>query len=53
MKLESNHRGENEEKKKITWKLNMLLKSQWINNEIKEETRKYLETNDIETLQNP
>ena len=40
-------------KKKITWKLNMLLKSQWINNEIKEETRKYLETNDIETLQNP
>ena len=32
----------------------MLLKYQWVNDEIKEEIRKYLETNDIEnrTLQN-
>ena len=31
----------------------MLLKNQWVNDEIKEETKKYLETNDSEntTLQ--
>lgn len=34
-----------------TWRLtNMLLKKQWINNEIKEETRKYLETNENTTF---
>ena len=44
MKLEINYR------KKIgktnTWRLNMLLKYQWVNGEIKEEFRKYLETNE-------
>ena len=32
----------------------MLLKKQWVNNEIKEEIKKYLETNDNEnaTIQN-
>ena len=31
----------------ITWRLNnMLLKNQWVNNEIKEEITKYLGTND-------
>ena len=33
-KLEINHR---KEEKSITWKLNMLLKNQWVNKEIKEE----------------
>ena len=39
----------------ITWRLNnMLLKNQWVNNEIKEEIRKYLGTNENgnTTLQN-
>ena len=37
MKLENNHRKRNE-KKAITWRLNkMLLKNQWVNDEIKEE----------------
>ena len=37
------------------WRLNsMLLKNQWVNDEIKEEIRKYLKTNENEntTLQN-
>ena len=51
MKLEINHRKRNE-KKLTTWRLNnMLLKNQWINEEIK----KYLKTNDNEDTspQNP
>ena len=33
----------------ITWRLNnMALKNQWVNNEIKEEIKKYLKTNDNE-----
>ena len=54
MKLEINHRKRNE-KKMITWRLNnVLLKNQWVNNEIKEEILKYLETNENEntTIQN-
>ena len=36
-------------KKLTTWRLNnMLLKNQWVNEEIKKETKKYLETNDNE-----
>ena len=35
------------EKKLITWILsNMLLKNQWVNEEIKKEIKKYLETNE-------
>ena len=48
MKIEINHRKRNK-KKMITWRLNnMLLKNQWGNDEIKEEIKKYLETNDNE-----
>ena len=36
-------------KKHTTWKLNnILLKKQWVNEEIKKEIKKYLETNDNE-----
>ena len=46
MKLEINHRKRCE-KKPTTWRLNnMLLKDQWVNEEIKKEIKKYLETND-------
>ena len=48
MKLEINHRKRNE-KKPATWRLNdMLLKNQWIKEEIKKEIKKYLKTNDNE-----
>ena len=48
MKLEIKHRKRNE-KKLTTWRLNnMLLKNQWVNEEIKKEIKKYLETNDNE-----
>ena len=42
-------------KKVTTWRLNnMLLKNQWVSEEIKREIKKYLETNDNEntTIQN-
>ena len=54
MKLEINQRKRNE-KKPITWRLNnVLLKNQWVNETIKKEIKKYLETNDNEdtTIQN-
>ena len=40
-----------EMRKKLTiWRLNnILLKNQWVNEEIKREIKKYLETNDNET----
>ena len=48
MKLEINHRKRNK-KKLTTWRLNnVLLKNQWVNEEIKTEIKKYLETNDNE-----
>ena len=48
MKLEINHRKRNE-KKHTTWRLsNMLLKTPWVNEEIKKEIKKYLKTNDNE-----
>ena len=48
MKLEINHK-KNTEKHAKTWKLNnMLLNNEWVNNEIKEEIKKYLETNENE-----
>jgi len=41
MKLENNHRKRNE-KKPTTWTLNnMILKNQWVNEEIKKEIKKY------------
>ena len=37
-------------KKKITWRLNNMLQNKWeVNNEIKEEIKKYTETNDKKT----
>ena len=49
MKLEINHRKRNE-KKPTTWRLNnMLLKNQWVNEEIKKEIKKCLKTNDEAT----
>ena len=53
MKLEINHK--NTEKQAKTWKLNnMLLNNEWVNNKIKEEIKRYLETNETEdtTIQN-
>ena len=50
MKLEINHK-KNTEKHAKTWKLNkMLLNNEWVNNEIKEEIKKYLETNENENI---
>ena len=54
MKLEINLR-KNTEKHTKTWKVNnMLLNNEWVNNEIKEEIKRYLETNENEdtTIQN-
>ena len=53
MKLEINFRKRNE-KKLTTWRLNnMLLKNQWVHEEIKKEIKKYLETNDNEDTTTP
>ena len=47
MKLEINHK--NNEKHAKTGKLNnMLLNNKWINNKIKEETKRYIETSEKE-----
>ena len=54
MKLEINHK-ENTEKHTKTRRLNnMLLNNEWVNNKIKEEVKRYLETNENEkkTTQN-
>ena len=54
MKLEINHK-KNTEKCTKTWKLNnMLLNNEWVNNEIKEDVQRYLETseNEVTTTQN-
>ena len=46
MKLEINHKKRNE-KKLTTGRLkNMVLKNQWVNEEIKKEIKKYLQTNE-------
>ena len=46
MKLEISHK-KNIEKHAKTWKLNnMLLNNEWVNNEIQEEIKRYLETNE-------
>ena len=49
------NQSEKEKQKRMnTWRLtNMLLKKQWVKNEIKEETRKYLETNENENTTFP
>ena len=53
MKLEINHRKRNE-KKPTPWRLNnMLLKNQWVNEGVKKEIKKYLETKDNEDTTTP
>ena len=48
MELEINHKN-NTEKHTKTWKLNtMLLNNEWVNNEIREEIKRYLETHENE-----
>ena len=48
LKLETNPK-EKTHKHSNTWRLNnMLLNKEWVNNEIKEEIKKYLETNENE-----
>ena len=48
MKLEVNHKKKSG-KSTHTWKLNkMLLNNEWVNQEIKEEIKKYMETNENE-----
>ena len=50
MQLEINHRKRND-KKHRSWRLNnMLLKTQWVNEEIKKEIKKYLEKSDNDDI---
>jgi len=54
MKLKTNYRKRNKEKNLIVWRLkNMIVKNQWVIDEIKEEIIKYSETknNENKTLQ--
>ena len=52
MRLEINYKKKKNSKKNTdTWRLNiMLLNNQWINEEIKEEIKTYLETNENESM---
>ena len=53
VKLEISHR-KTTEKHGNTWKLNnMLLNNEWVNKEIKEEIKRYLETNENEDTKIP
>ena len=50
MKLENNHK-KNTEKHTKTWKLNnMLLNNEWDNKEVKGEIKRYLKTNENQTI---
>ena len=52
MKLEINHKNTEEHTK--TWKLNnMLLNNEWVNNEIRDEIERYLQTNKNEDTTAP
>ena len=53
MKVDLNHEKTLEKHSK-TWKLNNILYKEWVNNEIKEEIKRYLEMNKNEdtTIQN-
>ena len=50
MKLEINHRKRNDQKLTTSRLNNMLLKNQWVNEEIKSEIKKYFKTNDNEGM---
>ena len=52
MKLEINHK--NTEKHTKTWRINyMLINNEWVNNEIKEEIKRYFETSENENTATP
>ena len=54
LKLETNSKGKNPKHSK-SWRLNsMILNNEWMKNEIREEIKKFLETNENEltTIQN-
>ena len=46
VKLEINHKKKTEKQKKTLKLNNMLLNNEWVNNNIKEEIKKYFETNE-------
>ena len=48
MKLEINHKKKSKKHAKTRRLNNMLLSNEWVNNEIKEEIKRYLETNENE-----
>ena len=53
MKLEINLKKKSQKDTKI-WRLNnMLLNSEWVNNEIREEIKRYLSTNENENTMTP
>ena len=53
MKLEINLKKKSQKYTKI-WRLNnMLLNSEWVNNEIREEIKRYLSTNENENTMTP
>ena len=48
LKLETNHKGKSPKHSK-SWRLNsLLLNNEWVQNEIREEIKKFLETNEKE-----
>ena len=52
LKLETNPKGRNPKQSK-SWRLNsMLLNNEWVQNEIREEIKKFLETNENELTTN-
>ena len=52
LKLETNLKGKNLKHSK-SWTLNsMLLNNEWVKNKIREEIKKFLETNELTTVQN-
>ena len=53
MKLEINHKRKTEKYTKKRRLNNMLLNNEWVNNEIKEEIKRYCETKDNESTTPP
>ena len=52
LKLETNLKEKKKPKYANSWRLNnMLLNNEWVNNDIKEEIRKFVESNEMNTQQ--